>query len=489
MISERVQKQDTVAPRTAVTAMMALVFALGMQTMIVELALPRLLAPAFGNTLFCWTAAISEVLAALALGYHFGGILSSKKVASRDRLLWRLAAISSGWVILSAIGGDKIVHRLSGFGMITGPLVGTLLLAVPPAAFGAAVLPICVGVMSQSRESGRTAGRLYAFSTVGSVMGVLITGYLLLPVLGIAGALLTGAACVFVTFIPARHFVFGIIGFSVVIASATFVEGPRADNILMDKSNGYHRIRVVTSEKFPDLRLLYLDSSLEGAVKLSSTNPGLGYQRDGVRIVAQLPNIERCLFLGGGSFSMPRFLKAKYPDLTIDVAEIDPDVLDAAKTFLELSPGLNIFVGDARRVLASRPEKYDLIMNDAFHGLRKIPFHLVTRQFHQIVADKLTPKGIYAINVIGRAQQSRLLSSMIQTLEQDFKWVNIAEAVKEGPQNLWILASNHPIPVGGAASTDPGKGTILTDNHAPVEFLVVADLMEEKTIRRNKLRE
>ena len=112
-------------------AMLALAFGLGVQTMIVELSLPRLLAPAFGNTLFCWTAAIGEVLAALAIGYHLGGILSSKKTGSTTRILWWLAAASSCWVILTGIGGDSVINSLSGLGMIVGPLFGTLCLAVP----------------------------------------------------------------------------------------------------------------------------------------------------------------------------------------------------------------------------------------------------------------------------------------------------------------------------------------------------------------------
>jgi len=70
--------------------LLALVFALGAQTMIVELSLPRLLAPAFGNTLFCWTAAISVVLAALALGYHAGGVVSSRRQGAHAGLLWVL---------------------------------------------------------------------------------------------------------------------------------------------------------------------------------------------------------------------------------------------------------------------------------------------------------------------------------------------------------------------------------------------------------------
>ena len=464
---------------------MALVFALGMQTMIVELSLPRLLAPAFGNTLFCWTAAISEVLAALAIGYHLGGILSSRDSGSNQKLLWWLAAASSGWVILSAIGGDKIVNLLSDFDMITGPLMGTLILAVPPAGIGATVLPICVGQTSKTVESGRSAGQLYAFSTVGSVIGVLITGYLLLPLLGVAGALYSAAAFVFAVFIPARQFLVGFVGLGVVFLSAISLTGAHADNILMDKSNGYHRIRVLSSEKDSQVRLLYLDSSLEGAIKLGSTNPGVGYQRDGVRIAMQMSNLERCFFLGGGSFSMPRFLKEKYPDLIVDVAEIDADVVHAAKSFLELSTELNVFIGDARRILADRQEKYDLIMNDAFHGLRKIPFHLVTRQFHQMLTQKLTETGVYAVNVMGHLQESRLVSSITRTLKQDFKWVNYVGLEEKDAQNFWILASNHPLSIGKAMSENPEKGIIFTDNHAPVEFLVMTDFIQEKTTTRN----
>ena len=85
--------------------LLALVFALGAQTMIVELSLPRLLAPAFGNTLFCWTAAISVVLAALALGYHAGGVVSSRREAAGVRHLWGLAAAASGWVVVSGMWG------------------------------------------------------------------------------------------------------------------------------------------------------------------------------------------------------------------------------------------------------------------------------------------------------------------------------------------------------------------------------------------------
>jgi spermidine synthase len=483
--SAKRNKENTLFSSGMQFSILTLVFALGVQTMIVELSLPRLLAPAFGNTLFCWTAAISEVLAALAIGYQVGGILSSRKIGSTSQILWWLAALSSGWVILSGIWGDHIVSSIADFGMIVGPLFGTLFIAVLPAGIGAAVLPISVALISKNINSGKSAGRLYALSTVGSVIGVLITGYLLLPFMGVSGSFFTAAALVFATFLIGKRFIFGTIGISIILLSFVGITTQHAENVLLDKSNGYHRIKVVSNKKDPNIRLLYLDSSLEGAVKLGSKNPGLQYQRNGVRIAASIPNLKRCFFLGGGSFSMPQFIKYKFPEVMVDVAEIDADVVSAAKEFFELSSDLNVFVGDARRILSKSLKGYDLIMNDAFHGLRKIPFHLLTRQFNQLVAKKLSAKGVYAVNVMGHFQESRLVSSMTRTLKEDFKYVNYANVGKNDIQNLWILASDHPLLIGTPAIYNAEIGMIFTDNHAPVEFIVASDFTKEGAINNN----
>lgn len=445
--------------------------------MIVELSLPRLLAPAFGNTLFCWTAAISVVLAALAIGYHVGGVLSSRLEIS-TRIHWWLAAFSSAWVILTGLGGDTLIDSLSGLGMLVGPLFGTFLLAAPPAFLGAAVLPLCVGITSTDKDSGKSAGRLYAFSTFGSVIGVLVTGYVLLPFLGVSGSFFSAAAFVFVTFVPARKYLWAVSGLSVVVLCAFCATSGRADNVLVDRSNGYHRIKVMSSKQDPNIRLLYLDSTLEGAMLLGSTNPGMAYHRSGVLIANVVPELRRCLFLGGGSFSIPKFIKSKYPHVEVDVAEIDPDVVKAAEQYFELPEDLKALIGDARRILSKSSTKYDLIVNDAFRGVRKIPFHLVTKEFHTLVSERLSSQGIYAVNVMGHPVEGRLLASVTRTLQDSFKHVHHYTFTKKEIQNVWILSSNEPIPLGSEVSYQK-DGLILTDNHAPVEFLVALDLTRE----------
>jgi len=470
------------APRQV--PLLALVFALGAQTMIVELSLPRLLAPAFGNTLFCWTAAISVVLAALALGYHAGGVVSARSEGARVRLLWGLAAAASGWVVVSGVWGDRIVGALSDLGMIAGPLVGTALLAAPPAGIGASVLPLGVGLTATAADSGRCAGRLYAWSTVGSVLGVLATGYLLLPLLGVSGALFAAAGLVFATFLLGKRLLLGAVGLGIVVLLAATAPAQRARNVLVDTSNGYHRIRVTAARENPQVRHLYLDSTIEGMVRLGSTAPVMPYQSHGVLIADAVPHLKRIFFLGGGTFSMPKHIRAKYPGVEIEVAEIDPDVVRVAEAFLEMPTGLTVSIGDARRILKHARKEYDLIVTDAFHGVREIPFHLVTREFHRLVAARLSPGGLYAVNVMGHPRESRLVQSMTRTLAEDFRHVRHLTFMTREIQNIWILAAAQPIPLGDPAPASAGAGMIFTDNHAPVEYLIALDLTREPRPRR-----
>ncbi len=439
-MGEKAQKKPAPAAAAPQGPLLALVFALGAQTMIVELSLPRLLAPSFGNTLFCWTAAIGVVLAALAAGYHAGGVLSARKPAALAAALpWRLAAAASVWVALSGLLGDRIVGALSGLGLIAGPLIGTLLLAAPAAAIGASVLPLGVALTSQPAGAGRSAGRLYACSTVGSVLGVLLTGYLLLPLLGIAGALYTAAGLVFAAFFAAKRVLIGTAGLGGVILLAAAAGGDRSAGLLLDRSNGYHRIRVVSSREDPRVRRLYLDSTIEGMTRLGS----------------------------------------REASAVVEVAEIDPDVVAAARRFLELPPNLDVAVGDARRILKESGGQYDLIVNDAFHGVRKIPFHLVTREFNRLVAQRLTARGIYAVNVLGHRLESRLVRSVTATLRQDFRHVHHFTFMQADVQNIWVLAGAQPLPIGEPAPPSAEAGMIFTDNHAPVEFLIALDVRRE----------
>ena len=105
----------------------------------------------------------------------------------------------------------------------------------------------------------------------------------------------------------------------------------------------------------------------------------------------------RILFIGLGGGSIPRVMAKYYPDIPIDIVEIDPDVIDVAKRFFffEPTPMMKVISMDGRRFLRSARHRYDIIFLDAYDD-QSIPFHLTTKEFFEIVKQRLTPTGVVA---------------------------------------------------------------------------------------------
>ncbi|MDJ0740510.1 MAG: fused MFS/spermidine synthase [Gammaproteobacteria bacterium] len=446
---------------------------LGAQTMILELAFPRLIAPAFGNTLFAWTAIIAVVLTALASGYALGGHLAKRREITGTASA--LAIASAVWVLGLSLLGGPAVGMLAGLDLMLGPLAASVLLAAVPALLAAAVVPLVVAARPDA--AGRAAGTCFAWSTAGSILGVLATGYLLLPRLGIAGSLQVGAGLVVLALLLGLRARIGLVGLGLLSAAIALAPKPEPD-VLYAHTNAYHQIRVV-AEPGQGARVLYLDSTVEGAMLPGSINPGLAYQRAIGKLSRAVPTLRRAFFIGGGSFSMPKYLHATLPTVVVDVAEVDPDVTTAARIYLELPDTLNVEGLDGRRALAQRDsDRYDLIVNDAFHGVRNVPFHLLTREFVELVRARLTPDGLYAVNIASSDPAGGLLHSVTKTLQGVFGHVTWfkAHTSPAGVTNTWILASRAPLTLGSPAATG-ATAQVLTDDDAPVEYLIASELL------------
>ena len=192
-----------------------------------------------------------------------------------------------------------------------------------------------------------------------------------------------------------------------------------------------------------------------------------------------MKEVTNAFFIGGGSFSMPRYVKSMHPDINVDVAEIDKDVVNAAYRYLELSGDINILIGDGRQVLKEQSKVYDLIVNDAFNGVRKIPFHMVTKEFVFLVSNKISRHGMYAVNVIGYSSSSNLVKSITKTIMEEFEFVSHFRGKDNKSRNVWILASHSPIGLGVRQLPSGAEGQVLTDDNAPVEFIIAKELMKK----------
>jgi spermidine synthase len=218
----------------------------------------------------------------------------------------------------------------------------------------------------------------------------------------------------------------------------------------------------------------------------------------------------RALIIGGGGYTFPRYLEAKYPEAHIDVIEIDPHLTQLAHKYLGLSPNTRIrsFNDDARWVLMNFKERgvYDFVFGDAFNDL-SIPYHLTTQEFTSMIRSLLKPDGILIANVIDHFQNGLFMPAYVRTLEEVFGRGKVAlvgdtpfdtmgistmivaaslidqpwkEAEKENRTSCYVLSPNEV-----DQKLRNRLTVVLTDSYAPVDNLT-APIFEQRFGRKKK---
>jgi spermidine synthase len=212
------------------------------------------------------------------------------------------------------------------------------------------------------------------------------------------------------------------------------------------------------------------------------------------------------MLVGGGALSFPRALVAARADAQVLVAELDPQVTRAAVDHLWLAADdrIELAYADARVVAQALPQRplFDVVLSDVFHDIA-MPAHLVTTEFHRELRDRLTPGGVYAVNVIDGGRDPRFLYSLVRTLEEDFPavevWSDTADLGTTRRITYVVLASFTPSD-GDALSTTYGTRRnwrrlpreelhsrialagvpLLTDDFAPVDRLLAPLLLDRE---------
>jgi spermidine synthase len=404
-------------------------------------------------------------------------------------------------------------------GVVWGPVLATLLLFAVPCWLLASVSPFAVRLLSllwRDRSVGISAGSIGMVSTLGSVLGTFGAGFVLIPHVGVRSVfLVTGlvvgllaAVGYWLFWAPLRSrkttATMAAVGF-VGLAALGWTQGDASPDVIFDQTTFYHRIRV-RDQPTPDgdrHRTILLDSTVEGAQYVHSRRLPSRYQKYWELARLFCPRLETAAFLGGGGFAMPEALADAYPRARIDVIEIDPVVIDVGRRFFRLdqyeSKGqIRAVADDARRYLRMSGQKYDLVVADAFHGIRCIPGHLVTREFFQLVKDRLRDGGVAMVD-IGAAvsgPDAVIFQSVLKTLDEVFEhhavFATQPDIGKQTIQNLFIVAAAHDLgpslaaarklPAGntlhevlaghlGPGEYDTSLGVVFTDDWNPVEYL------------------
>jgi spermidine synthase len=436
---------------------LVVVFGCGTAMMSFEILGSRVLAPYFGSSVTVWACLIGVFLAALSVGNLLGGRAADwKPVSGLLALIIVAAAVTS---VLVPLVSEPICARITErrFGFPLDPLLATAALFFLPTLFLGAVTPFAIRMLLPSVErAGITAGGVYGLSTVGNIFGTFLTAFYLIQTFGVtrilffwSGFLLVLGAVLAIA--PSRRAVAAkramLIAMPLCAYLATVCPPSRAV-IVYRRDTLYHHILV---EDRGGIRLLRFDASIQSSMSLANPLEGALEYTDYFHTAFVFnPNIRSTLFIGLGGGSAPKRFLADYPNMRVDVVEIDPVVVDVAEQFFGVvrDPRLNIVVEDGRTYLNRTSRQYDLIVADAYLSSAYgpyIPFHLATREFFEKSRDRLTVGGVLVYNVIGTVQgpQSTNVRSIYKTMASVFPSLYMFPA--ETSMNVVIVATKRKV--------------------------------------------
>ncbi|MDD2672685.1 MAG: fused MFS/spermidine synthase, partial [Syntrophales bacterium] len=492
----------------------------------IELVAGRIMAPYVGVSLYTWTSIIGVVLAGISIGAYAGGLIA-------DRFP---RASTLGWLLflsgIAALTISPLTNFAGNVHLQTSLMVRILLLTAAiffiPSCLLGMISPVVVKLtLSNLEKTGNVVGKIYAFSTLGSILGTFATGFFLISWMGTRnllftmGAILIASAPVFGGGFMKKKF---FAAFLAVLAPLLWAFYGHAFRAPVDSStyyfeeSDYYTIKAKkhrTRDKKRMVDALVLDHLVHS---INDTENPLYLDYEYIRMYEEFVrwhlggnNSPRALFIGGGGYTFPRYLDAKYPGAEIDVVEIDPAVTEAAYRYMGLSRDTRIrsFNEDGRWFVMNSREKgkYDFIFGDAFNDL-SIPYHLTTLEFNRMLADLLKPDGILLANLIDSYERGLFLPSYIRTLEEVFGRGNVhlvsrsPNYRKLGISTFIIIASRKPLDISdfnAAVTVQAGAGKmsfvipqeelqqhlaerspfVLTDDYVPADNLI-APIFEER---------
>ena len=477
-----------------------LVFVVGISTLGAEIAAARLMAPFFGASTIVWANTIGVVLVALSVGYWLGGRLGDRYPSLRSLCFTVMAAavllalvplVARPFFDLSVDALDEIEA-----GAFVGSLFAVLILIAIPVGLAGTCSPWAIRLSVPDVEhAGRVAGRLYAISTIGSLLGTMLAALVLIPFAGTQRTFLAFAvvmALVAAAGLGWRAFAVPLALAAAIALPVGTVKATDEGRVIYETDSEHQYIRVI--EESDGDRALELN---EGQATHSLLRQGsylTGDVWDGYLVLpfaALDAPPQRIAILGNAAGTTARGYGRYFPDTVVDGVEIDPELREVGLEYFDMgsNENLTVYSEDARPWLRRAEGDYDVIMVDAYRQ-PYIPFYLATREFFELVRDRLAPGGVVIVNA-GHPEGNNDLETVLgATMAEVFPTVmrdpleptntlllgtnapaspaNLRRAARILPRDLRVLAE------GSAARLGPrlSGGEVYTDDRAPVEWLI-----------------
>lgn len=490
------------------------IFITGAAVLAVEVLATRILAAYFGSTIYTVSSVLSVILGALSLGYLLGGRLADRQPSPVT--FFRLIILAALALLLINIEVALLLPILSKeLGLLLGPLVASILLFTVPGVLLGMLSPLVMALLNQSGSVGQVAGRVFAVSTLGSIFGSLLTGYFLIPTFGLQEIIIgTAAGLLLLGFAGLAYFggslkSFWRIGSASLLALAAasaFGPQPLFANVLFEKDGRYETLTVFDRDYGGrPARFLAQDQNSSSAVFQDSDELVFGYTQYAELLPILKPNLQKTLVIGGGAYTVPRYLLGINPTVEVDVSETEPALYNISKQYFRLEDNsrLRNHVVDGRRFLADKSGYYDAIFADAYSSGFTVPQHLMTVEFFRESKAALSPNGIFMANIIGTLKDSddSYLRSAMKTFQAAYPnslFIAVDSPASNTLQNIIFIGVNGSTPINPNSLGFAGVGArlpeqqipmtestlsrarVFTDNFAPVEYLIARDLRSDR---------
>src|SRR5215204_5188860 len=481
------------------------VFVCGAVVMIYEIIGSRIVSPFIGTSTYVWTSLIGVILASLSLGYWLGGRMADNR--PDPKILALVIFIAGGLVSLTVLIKEVVLTAVasSPVGLEFKSVLASLFLFAPASVALGFVTPYAVKLeMSSLNDSGKTVGRLYALSTVGSIVGTFAAGFFLIPFVGSVRTMYLIAATLIVLALVLAPIALTRANLSVPILFILGVASSEAGKYYLWQTNELHDIdteysriqvfRTTDAKTGRAMRALATDPYyVQSAIYLDGEDLALRYSPFYHLLRHFRPGFKKTLMIGGAGYTFPQEYLRSYPSASMDVVEIDPGMTRIAHDYFRLrdDPRLRIIHEDGRVFLnTAGTAEYDSVLVDAFGSLFTVPHQLTTIEAVNNVRRLLDEDGVVIFNIGSaiRGASSKFLLSEIATYRTVFPHVYLFKVNTEYPdekvQNFIIVACKSACDVTDRGS-DPEisrllsnryaadfelETPVLTDDLAPVEY-------------------
>jgi spermidine synthase len=436
-----------------------------------EVLWTRLLSQILGGSVY----AFSTMLASFLLGITLGSAIAGRLARTREGAAIGFAWVQIGTAVL-ALGAFAAANQLPGIAHTLGAgglaslganatLAGLVLL--PFATCIGATFPFAVRIVTPAAEaSSESTARVYAWNTVGSILGAIGAGFFLLPWLGFLGMITLGCAVnlgiAAVTALasaakPKGPLLAAALG-AVALAIQPIGEPwnllrstPMSGNLAFGQVEYFSVGRsstVLLLDQGRSWRLL-TNGLPESVIQKHGANPAQHVEARWLGFLPTLvrPQAQRALLIGlGGGIALEGM-----PDTldSVDVIELEPEVVAANEAIGPerqidplVAPRANVLVNDARGALMLSETKYDAVVSQPSHPWTAGASHLYTREFFELVREHMSDDGVLVQWIGVSFVDEALLKTLVASLLEVFPHVQVYQPVRMA---LLFAASNEPI--------------------------------------------